>query len=1024
MNYDFKAVEEEILKFWKDNEIHAKLKKKRAKGEKFFLLDGPPYATGDPHPGTAINRSLKDLVRRYKWMKGYNVWDQPGFDMHGLPIESKVENKLGLKNKTEIINYGVEPFVKECKKFAFQYLGIMGTIFQRLGEWAKWEDPYETTKNSYIEGAWWALKKAWTKKALYEGERVLTWCPHCGTALAANYEIDHKKVREPSIYVKFKIKGEKNSYLIIWTTTPWTLSSNMAVMANPNFTYSRIKVNSEEWILAKDLVEKVTKLAGKEYKPIKDIKGSELKGMQYEHPFINEVPYHKANHGLNTYTVVMSKEHVNLEDGSGLVHCAPGCGPEDQEVGNQNKIPSFSPIDDNGVFTTEGGSFKGLQAKIDDKEFIELLESKGLLVAMVKIEHEYPHCERCKSPVIFKNTKQWFIKVTDFKDQMIEENKKVNWVPKWAGENQFHNWLTGVKDWCISRQRFWGIPLPVWQCNKCNDVMVIESASELKKLAGSAPSDLHKPYIDTVKWKCKCGGEYTRNPDVIDVWIDSACAPFASLPEPREEWVKKLGKMDFTTESKDQIRGWFYSLMGIGTIARGACPYTNIFMHGYLCTETGEKFSKRGGNYMSMNEIFEKLGADTFRTSLISSLTPGVDVRFILKEIMGTYKSLNVIWNTAEYVLTNLKYYKVMTAKPIAVRVEDKWLLSKLNSLIKKCDQLMTDYHIEAYAPSVLNFLLEDLSRFYIKIVRNRLADEPNVVLNIMHHAFTKALSLLGPVAPFISEKLYQLIKEQTGLKEESLFLNKIDEADEKLIDVKLEEGVAQVQELITSTLAAREKANINVRWPIQKIMAYKININDELKPILLEYVNAKEAVTIDKVPEGVKLDFKPDFASIKQGFDESIASKIIPGLLKMSKEMIAKHLAEKGFIKLDLDDEEVIVTDKNFIKTETMPKGLAAHGNAYITTELTSELLSEGYARELIRRIQEARKSLGLKKNARINTSIKASKEFIEAINPHLKMISEVTGSKTLDFKPTGKYELSEEYELREHKITININK
>jgi len=1024
MNYDFKSVEEEVLAFWKKNDIHAKLKKKRAKAEKFFLLDGPPYATGDPHPGTAINRSLKDLVRRYKWMKGYNVWDQPGFDMHGLPIESKVEKKLGLKNKTEIINYGVKEFVTECKAFAFQYIGVMGKVFQRLGEWARWDDPYETTKNSYIEAVWWALKQAFIKKALYEGERVLTWCPHCGTALASNYEIDHKTIKDTSIYVKFKIKNEKNAYLIIWTTTPWTLSSNMAVMANPSFTYSRIKVGSEEWIIAKDLVEKVMKLSGKEYQHIKDIKGSELKGTAYEHPFINEVPYHKENHGVNSYTVVMSKDHVNLEDGSGLVHCAPGCGPEDQEVGNASKIPSFSPIDDNGVFTAEGGLFKGMQAKIDDQEFIELLESKGLIVALAKINHEYPHCERCKSPIIFKNTKQWFIKVTDFKEKMISENKKVNWVPKWAGENQFHNWLTEIRDWCITRQRFWGIPLPVWQCNKCNDVKVIESAVELKKLAGSAPEDLHKPYIDKVKWKCKCGGEYTRNPDVIDVWIDSACAPFASLPEPREEWVKKLGKMDFTTEAKDQIRGWFYSLMGIGTIARGACPYTNIFMHAFLCTETGEKFSKRGGNYMSMDELFEKIGADTFRTALMTSITPGVDYRFILKEIMGTYKSLNVIWNTAEFILTNLKYYKVTLTKPKTVKIEDKWIISKLNSLIKKCDQLMTDYHIENYGPSVINFLLDDLSRFYIKIVRNRLTDEPGEVLNVMYHCFITALQLLGPVAPFISEKLYQLFKKQLELTEESLFLNDLPNANEKLIDAKLEEGVSKVQELITSTLAAREKANINVRWPIQKIMAYKINISEELKPILLEYVNAKEAVTIEKIPEGVKLDFKPDFASIKQGFEEELAGKIIPKLLTMSKEMISKHLTEVGFIKLDIDSEEVIVTDKNFIKTETMPKGLASHGSAYITTELTSELLSEGYARELIRRIQEARKSLGLKKNARINTNIKASKEFIEIIKPHNKMISEITGSKTLDFNLSGKYEFSEEYELREHKVTVNINK
>jgi len=1015
MAYDFKKVEENVLKFWAKNKIHERLKKKRAKGKRFFHLDGPPYATGDPHPGTAINRGLKDLVRRYKWMSGLNVWDQPGFDMHGLPIESMVEKKLGLKNKKEIIDYGVDKFVKECKNYAFQYLDVMGKVFSRLGEWADWDNPYETTNNNYIEGAWYALKKAWDRKALYKGSRVLTWCPHCGTALASNYEIDHKNIKEPSIYVKFKLKDEPSTYLVIWTTTPWTLSSNMAVMVNPDITYAYVKTEGETWVIAKELVDKVMKLADRDYKVTKTVKGKELKGLKYVHPFLEEVPYHQDHDSF----VVLSKEYVDLGAGTGLVHCAPGCGPEDQEVGNANDIPSFNPIDENCFFTKEGGKLEGLRAKTDDHKFTEILKDKGLIVAEERVEHEYPHCERCKSPVVFRNTEQWFIKVTKYRDKMISENKKVNWVPKWAGANQFHNWLKSIRDWCITRQRFWGIPLPVWSCNKCDDTIVIGSMAELKKHTGKMPKDLHKPYIDKFKWKCKCGGMYVRNPDVIDVWIDSACAPFASLPKPRDKWIKELGKIDFITESKDQIRGWFYSLMGIGVVSFGECPYTNIFMHGYICDEKGAALSKRKGNYMSMPEIFDKIGADVFRTSLMLNLTPGVDSKFILDEVKNTYKALNVVWSTHDFLLRNLKYYKVKPGKPIPKTIEDKWLFSRLNSLIKKCDELMTNYHLEAYAPSVINFLVEDLSRFYIKIIRNRLSDDPQIVINLIYHAYINALKLLGPVAPFMTEQVYQNLN---GPKE-SLFLDDLPVVDKSLINPKLEKEMALVQDLITATLAAREKAGLSIRWPLPKVMSLR-SLPKVMEELFLNYVNAKELEPIKSVPKGVKLNFKPDFDSIKDGFDDKLAGKIIPKLMTLSKESISKSLSDKGMLVLMIDGTETVLTENNFIRSETLPKGLAGHAGVYVVTELTDELLAEGYARELVRRIQQARKKLGLKKSARINTSLKMPGKLEKLVKPHLKMIKEVTGSKTLDLKPKGKYDVSEKYKIKDFEVVVNVKR
>ncbi len=1015
MVYDFKAVEESILKFWKKNRIREQLKKRNLRGPKFFHLDGPPYATGNPHPGTAINRGLKDLVRRYKRMKGFNVWDQPGFDMHGLPIESMVEKKLGLKNKQEIINYGVRKFVSECKKYAFQYVGVMGDVFSRLGEWADWEHPYETTNNDYIDGVWMALKKIWERGALYEGSKVLPWCPHCGTALAANYEIVHKEIEDKSIYVKFKVKDAPSTYLIIWTTTPWTLSSNMAVMANPEVDYSFVDVGKEEWVIAKELVGKVMNLAGiNDYKVKRVAKGKELLGIHYIHPFLEEVPYHQEDHGRNAYSVVLSKKYVNLTDGTGLVHCAPGCGPEDQEVGNEYSIPSFNPVDENGIFSEQGGKLKGLRAKFDDNEFIDLVSEKGLLVAMEKVRHEYPHCERCKSPVIFRNTKQWFIRVTSYRDKMLSENRKVNWVPAWAGKRQFASWLKGIKDWCITRQRFWGIPLPVWVCDKCGKVEVIGGVKELSKYA-EVPKDLHKPFIDKVVWKCKCGGTFKRNPDVIDVWIDSACAPFASLPQPRDKWLSKLGKIDFITESKDQIRGWFYSLMGIGVTAFDECPYTNIVMHAFITDENGRKLSKRLGNYMSMPEIFEKYGADVFRTSLMSNFTPGVDLRFIPDDLASAYRMLNVVWNTHEFIKRNMDYFNVRPSRPSPVHPEDSWLLSRLNSTRKVCEEAMRTYHLEDYAPAVLGFLVDDLSRFYIKLVRGKL--DANVI-NLIRYAYLEGIKLLGPLAPFISEKVYKNL----GGKELSLFFEKIPSPDSSLINARMEKEMNTVRELMTSVLAAREKAGINVRWPLSEVIVNK-RIPAKFKELFLDYVNAKK-VTYSKVPEGIKVSFKPDFKAIREDFDEKTAGKIIPKLMTMSREMISRHLLEKGSLVIDVNGEQVILSINDFIREEALPENLTGNSGVYINNKLTPDLLSEGYARELVRRIQEGRKKLGLRKVQRIEVSVDAPDKFAEMIKPHLSMIKEVTGSKQVDFSGRGKYDFSSTHQIRDYKVSVKLKK
>ncbi len=1007
--YDFSSVEEEVLSFWEENNIHQKLKEKRSKGKKFFLLDGPPYVTGDPHPGTAFNRCLKDLVRRYKWMKGFNVWDQPGFDMHGLPIESMVEKKLDLKNKSEIVKYGVKKFVSECKSYALKYLNVMSKVFARLGEWADFKHPYRTIDNSYIEGVWWALKKIWDKNALYEGTKVLPWCPHCGTALASNYEVDYKEIKENSIFVKFKVKD--GEYLIIWTTTPWTLACNMAVMVNPKISYVKAKFDDEVWIVAKDLVEEFSKIVGKNYKVLKELKGKDLEKLEYETPFAEEVPFLK-----NTkHFVVLSEEYVNTQEGTGLVHCAPGCGPEDEDVGKKYGLPSFNPIDELGVFGKEGGKFKGYKAKFDDKKFIKLLEEKGLLVAERKITHDYPHCERCKTPIVFRPTKQWFIEVTKFKEKMINENKKVHWVPKWAGENQFHNWLKSIKDWCISRQRFWGVPLPVWICDKCNSKIVIGSIKELEKYSGKKVKDLHKPEIDKFVWKCKCGGTYKRNPDVIDVWIDSACAPFASLPLPREEWMKKLGKVDFIVEAKDQIRGWFYSLMGIGVSAFGECPYKNVFMNGYLCDETGAKLSKRKGNYISMEEIIRKYGADVFRITLMNSLTPGVDSRFIDSEMNSGYKYLNIIWNTYLYIKRNMDFFNVNPNSIVPPKnVEDEWLVSRLNSTIKKIEECMSTYHIEEYVPIILNFFIEDLSRFYIKVIRDKL-NKDNV--SLMYHTFLTALKLLGPAVPFISEKIY---KNLTG--KESLFLEDFPSYDVSKINEGLEEDMQLLKQLVTFTLAARDKAKINVRWPLSEVIIYGKKLPSYLEDLFKGLVNVDKITYTDKLPKGVKVEFKLNYEAVKKEFGEDLASKIIPRVLILSKETIVGHLLNEGFITLDVG-EEVVVPKSMFIEIQHTPENIVGFNNIYLITSMTEDLLSRGYTRETIRRIQELRKKLGLIKLDKIDVFISCPGKLQKYLMANIGLMKETVGAENILFE-YKKGDLEREFKIKEFSVKISIKK
>ena len=608
-NYDAAKLEPEVLEFWKRNSIYEKSKERNKGKKKFYFLDGPPYTSGKVHLGTAWNKALKDCVLRYKRMQGFDAWDRAGYDMHGLPTEQAVEKNLGLKHKDEIPNYGVANFVNACKEFAITNMISMNNDFKRIGVWMDFDNAYQSIQNTYMEGEWWLIKKAYENGRLYEGEKTMHWCASCATSLA-KHELIYENVSENSIFVKFPVKNRQNEFLIIWTTTPWTIPFNLCVMANPNLDYVRVKVGDEIWIVAKTLSASfISGVAEKQFSIVEEFKGNELLGLEYSHPFENETPRFKELKSKHpkVHTVVLSEEYVDISAGSGLVHMAPGCGPEDYEVGHRNNIPPFNTLSERGVFDSTIIIFDGFIAKKDDKKITEEIRKKGLLAAETKVEHDYAHCWRCKNPVIYRTTTQWFFKIEDLKDRMRELNKSIKWVPDFAGSRNFDNWLANLRDNGITRQRYWGTPLPIWKCRQCKDFIVIGSIEELKKIAGRIPEDLHKPWIDEVKIKCKCGAMKERVPDVLDVWIDAGSASWNCLDYPRrKDLFEELYPADFILEGIDQIRGWFNLLFVASMVAMNNPSFKAVYMHGFINDAQGRKMSKSLGNYILPQEVVDE----------------------------------------------------------------------------------------------------------------------------------------------------------------------------------------------------------------------------------------------------------------------------------------------------------------------------------------------------------------------------------------------------------------------------------
>lgn len=999
--YSPEKLERKIQDFWEKSDAYSKVREHRRGGKRFFFVDGPPYTTGHIHLGTAWNKIIKDSILRYRSMNGYDILDRAGWDMHGLPIEVKVEGVLGFTSKKDIEKYGVGNFIEKCKEFALNQKDDMTEQFRMLGAWLDWKDPYMTLRDEYIEAAWWTLKRAQEKDLLEQGKRVVNWCPRCETAIADS-EVEYSDRDDPSIFVKFRLKDEENAYVVIWTTTPWTIPSNIAVAVHPSFEYSKVKAKTSDGreeilIIASQLVEPVLKkgrYAG--YEILGSMLGEDLTSLSYEHPLADKVPRQAAMEH-NIYLA----DFVTAEN-TGCVHIAPGHGMDDFEVGLKNNLPIFCPVGSDGRYTEAAGDYTGMHIRDANTTVIEDLKERGLLLARGKITHRYGHCWRCKTPIIYLATEQWFIKISDLKEQMLSEIQQVNWYPSWAGSARFRDWIEGARDWCVSRQRYWGIPIPVWKCRTCDSMHVVGTKKELLEMSGlSGDIELHRPYVDSVTIDCPCGGKMKRVEDVFDVWFDSAVASWATLRFPQKaEDFEKWWPADFITEGHDQTRGWFYSQLGASMVAFGKAPYKSVLMHGFTLDGEGKKMSKSLGNVIEPKDVIAKYGADTLRCFVLSASAPWDDLKFNSEELGTINRTLNILWNVYRFPLPYMVLDKFDPSKVSLesvrehMRKEDRWILSRAQTLINDVNKAMDQYTLHRALRSINEFVLEDLSRWYVQLIRPRTwveADDPDklAVYRVLYEVFVIMTRVIAPFMPHLAEEMYQnLVRNVYPDAPESVHMNDWPVANESLIDKELETHMDMIRSMVEASSNARQKAGRKLRWPVSRIVVSPSSEQvaeavASLKSVLMDQTNAKDIVLIGVGEPWDELGYEaiPNPSTIGPVY-KGDAGKVLAAIKGADVMSLRRSLASSGQAEVDIPGGKATVTPEMVKFEERMPEAVASAefnaGSVYVDAKLTRELESEGYAREVIRRVQDMRKELDLAVDEGIRAHIRITDQRV----------------------------------------------
>ena len=974
-NLNFVEREKKIEKFWNDNHIFQKSMDSRKEGPTYTFYDGPPTANGKPHIGHVLTRVIKDMIPRYRTMKGYMVPRKAGWDTHGLPVELEVEKMLGLDGKEQIEQYGLEPFIGHCKESVWKYKGMWEDFSGTVGFWADMDNPYVTYHNSFIESEWWALKQIWEKGLLYKGFKIVPYCPRCGTPLSSHEVAQgYKDVKERSAIVRFRVKGEDAS-ILAWTTTPWTLPSNVALCVNPDEEYVKVKMkeDGQVYYLAAALCDTV--LGEDSYEVLERYKGTDLEYKEYEPLYQCAADAAEKQHKKAHY--VVCDGYVTLTDGTGVVHIAPAFGEDDSKVGRKYDLPFVQMVDAKGEMTKET-LWPGVFVKKADPMVLKDLDERGLLFAAPNFEHSYPHCWRCDTPLIYYARESWFIKMTAVKEDLIRNNNTINWIPESIGKGRFGDWLENVQDWGISRNRYWGTPLNIWEC-ECGHQHSIGSIEELKSMSDNCPEDieLHRPFIDAVTIRCpKCGKQMKRVPEVIDCWFDSGAMPFAQhhYPFENKELFEQQFPADFISEAVDQTRGWFYSLLAISTLIFNKAPYRNVIVLGHVQDENGQKMSKSKGNAVDPFDALETYGADAIRWYFYINSAPWLPNRFHGKAVQeGQRKFMGTLWNTyAFFVLyANIDNFDATkyTLDYDKLPVMDKWLLSKMNSMIRDVDDNLNNYRIPETA-RVLQEFVDDMSNWYVRRSRERFwakgmeQDKINAYMTL-YTALVNVAKVASPMIPFMTEDIYQnLVRSIDKNAPESIHLCEFPSVDEMHIDKQLEADMDEVLKVVVLGRAARNTANIKNRQPIGKMYVKADHeLSDFYVEIIEDELNVKSVEFVEDVRKFTSYSFKPQLKTVGPKYGKQLGN-IRKALAEIDGNAAMDTLKAEGALKFDFGAELVVLTEEDLLIDMAQTEGYVSESDNVVTvaldTRLTPELLEEGFVRELVSKIQTMRKEAG----------------------------------------------------------------
>lgn len=1042
-NLNFVDREKQVEKFWKENKIFEKSMEDRKDDPTYMFYDGPPTANGKPHIGHVLTRVIKDMIPRYRTMKGYMVPRKAGWDTHGLPVELEVEKKLGLDGKEQIEEYGMEPFIQQCKESVWKYKGMWEDFSSTVGFWADMDNPYVTYHDDYIESEWWALKEIWNKKLLYKGFKIVPYCPRCGTPLSAQ-EVSqgYKTVKERSAIVRFKVVGE-DAYFLAWTTTPWTLPSNVALCVNPDEVYCKVKAaDGYTYYMAEALLDKVLGRLGSEdtpaYEVLEKYVGKDLEYKEYE-PLFACAGEAAAKQKKKAHFVT-ADSYVTMSDGTGIVHIAPAFGEDDSRIGRNYDLPFVQFVDGKGDMTAET-PYAGIFVKKADPMVLQDLDKEGKLFDAPKFEHDYPHCWRCDTPLIYYARESWFIKMTAVKDDLIRNNNTINWIPESIGKGRFGDWLENVQDWGISRNRYWGTPLNIWQC-ECGHMHSIGSRQELFEMSGDEKAktvELHRPYIDEITLKCpECGGTMHRVPEVIDCWFDSGAMPFAQhhYPFENKELFEKQFPADFISEAVDQTRGWFYSLLAESTILFNQAPYKNVIVLGHVQDENGQKMSKSKGNAVDPFDALEKYGADAIRWYFYINSAPWLPNRFHGKAVQeGQRKFMGTLWNTYAFFVL---YANIDNFDPTKYTLDydnlpvmDKWLLSKLNSVVKTVDDCLANYKIPESARALQDFV-DEMSNWYVRRSRERFwakgmeQDKINAYMTL-YTALVTISKAAAPMIPFMTEEIYQnLVRSVDKDAIESIHLCDFPKVQEAWINKELEEDMEELLKIVVLGRAARNTANIKNRQPIgtMYVKAEK-EMGQFYTDIIADELNVKEVEFAKDVESFISYSFKPQLRTVGPKY-----GKLLNGIRKALSEIngteAMNELRSKGVLTLDIDGNKAELTEEDLLIETAQTEGYVTETDGDVSvvldTNLTPELIEEGFVREIVSKIQTMRKEAGFEVMDKIHIYAKDNERILELMKNHKEEIMSEVLAEDVTLGETEGY--VKEWNINKEPVVLGVAK